>query len=87
MLLQILSYCWVVNFDINTRCFENFCVANAGQLKQLRRLYASCAYYDFSFCADIILFASMYEPHALCTPLPVLLFENHLLNESFRKQM
>ena len=87
MLLQILPYCWVVNLDINTRCFENFWVANAGQLKQLWRLYASGANYDFSFCADSILFASMYESHALCSPLPVFPFENHLLNESFRKQM
>ena len=87
MLLQILSYCWVVNLDIDTRSFEDFWIADTRQLKQLRRLYTSSAYYDFSFCADTVLFASMHEPHALRSPLPILLFENHLLNESFCKQM
>lgn len=86
--LEVLADVGVGHFGLYACGFEDFRVADTGELEELGRLDTPCAEDDFAGDVDFILLAFVFESYAGCPPLIALAppFQYNLLRRCFCEQ-
>lgn len=87
MLLKVLAYVWIINFDIDAGSLEDIWIANSRQFKKLWRLHTSSAQHNLSFRSNKVFFTFVHESYRLGNPPVCFVLENHFSNQRVYEQL